>query len=89
MRVSFLAVLVVLVAAVGATSAGAKGKPGYACPPGFNIGAVTPGGALALERSQAPSGLASSRKRICWRPTGRSMQTGAAISAPRCRTGSR
>jgi hypothetical protein len=37
----------------GATPAGAKGKPGYACPPGFNIGAVTPEGALALERSQA------------------------------------
>ena len=53
MRVSFLVVLVALVAAVGVASAGAKGKPGYTCPPGFNLGAFTPEEALGLERTQA------------------------------------
>ena len=47
-----LATLAVFASCVAATQAAAQGKPGYACPAGFTIGAKTPAEAVQLERTQ-------------------------------------
>jgi hypothetical protein len=52
-----LAALAVFVTCVAATQAAAHGKPGYTCPPGFNIGSKTPAEALQLPRTQTAINL--------------------------------